>query len=227
MDERASTRLARDRLAMLAESMHVYNDIHVYSDPSRAHLFSAAKRQQKLEPTKMNRSTDLTEFPFPIQPFQAPLPIRGYRVAQAAPKRSRLHLPVMPVQDQKDQQAHLCLRGSTCSVLQASISTPDPDFWILPDFEDWEDWELETDGSASAQHESSWGEKRSVPLLERAVRSNQERLKRRLEGDGWDFVGGKHGEDGKLSNSVAEARAQESVDEEFDFVVLPPMVQAV
>lgn len=69
-----------------------------------------------------------------------------------------------------------------------------------------------------AKKEGTW-----MPLVKRAVNSNRERLRRRLEGDGWDFVGGKYGEDGTALKEEADASAdsEESVDEEFDVVVLP------
>ncbi|KAF2815466.1 uncharacterized protein BDZ99DRAFT_516186 [Mytilinidion resinicola] len=53
-------------------------------------------------------------------------------------------------------------------------------------------------------------------LVERAVSANQERLRKRLEGDGWEFVGGRYGEGEELG---VESEGSE-VDEEFDVVVV-------
>jgi hypothetical protein len=61
-------------------------------------------------------------------------------------------------------------------------------------------------------------------LLRRAASSNRERLRARLEGDGWDFVGGKYGEEEAVLQE-AIGQSQESVDEEFDVVVLPTRVR--
>ncbi|KAF2501892.1 hypothetical protein BU16DRAFT_522777 [Lophium mytilinum] len=53
-------------------------------------------------------------------------------------------------------------------------------------------------------------------LVERAVSSNHERLRKRLEGDGWEFVGGRYGE---IEEVGVESEGSE-VDEEFDVVVI-------
>jgi hypothetical protein len=53
-------------------------------------------------------------------------------------------------------------------------------------------------------------------LVERAVSSNRERLRKRLEGDGWEFVGGRYG-DGDWEEAQSEGS---EVDEEFDGVVV-------
>jgi hypothetical protein len=95
------------------------------------------------------------------------------------------------------------------------------DLWILPDFDEWEaDAGPETPLQEMPAPPSSEGGNWTNKLLARAVNSNRERLRRRLEGDGWDFVGGKYGDDGKLSIDV-DAGSEESVDDEFDVVVLP------
>jgi hypothetical protein len=87
------------------------------------------------------------------------------------------------------------LHQSTCLNLNLAAGDQDTesDLWILPDFEEWE-IDAETSQQSPIPHEREW-----APLLERAVNSNRERLRRRLEGDGWDFVGGKYGEDSKVS----------------------------
>ncbi|KAF1842296.1 uncharacterized protein K460DRAFT_358924 [Cucurbitaria berberidis CBS 394.84] len=105
------------------------------------------------------------------------------------------------------------LHQSTCLNLNlASDDSTESDLWILPDFDD---WELETEQPAPAKRQNEW-----APLLRRAAKSNLERLRARLEGDGWDFVGGKYDEDKKALQEAA-SQSEESVDEEFDVVVLP------
>lgn len=94
----------------------------------------------------------------------------------------------------------------------ASDDSAESDLWILPDFDD---WELDTDQATPVKQQSEW-----APLLRRAAKSNLERLRARLEGDGWDFVGGKYDEDKKALQEAA-SQGEESVDEEFDVVVLP------
>jgi hypothetical protein len=114
--------------------------------------------------------------------------------------------------------------------------TSESDLWILPDFDE---WEFEND---SSEQESKRGDEdeeaqgTSTSLLQRAVQSNRERLRRRLEGDGWDFVGGRYGEGSRnvemaLGMSMMmgceegggelKSEEEESVDEEFDVVILP------
>ncbi|KAJ4374371.1 hypothetical protein N0V83_003112 [Neocucurbitaria cava] len=117
-------------------------------------------------------------------------------------KRSRM---------QRTQQMEL--HQSTClNLTTASDDSAEADLWILPDFDD---WELDTDQAAPVKQQSEW-----APLLRRAAKSNLERLRARLEGDGWDFVGGKYEEDKKALQEAA-SHGEESVDEEFDVVVLP------
>lgn len=93
----------------------------------------------------------------------------------------------------------------------ASADTTESDLWILPDFDDWE-LDAETPRKEPSQAELG-------TLLRRAASSNRERLRARLEGDGWDFVGGKYGEDEKVR--MQEVDVGGVVDEEFDVVVLP------
>ncbi|CAI6336130.1 unnamed protein product [Periconia digitata] len=228
-EEGVTTRLARDRLAMLTE---------LYTNPSRALgiIPTTAKQQHRNRSyarAKRTRSSgaDLNEFPFPLQPSPGLLSTRGYRVAQTPTTATRKHshhnhlpMPVVIAQDQKNPPLDGCYRDSTATaaLLQNSISPPDLDPWVLPDFEDWE-LEAESPSSPSPRREPWRGagaaEKSAewAPLVERAVRSNQERLRLRLEGDGWAFVGrGRYAED-----VVEEGRIEEKVDEEFDVVILP------
>jgi hypothetical protein len=139
----------------------------------------------------------------------------GYWIASSSlvNRRSRLQ----PGQEaQLEQQMH----QSTCLNLNPNVHSADSDLWILPDFDDWEvDQETpQQEHFQAAKKKGPW-----APLVKRAANSNRERLRRRLEGDGWDFVGGKYGEDDAALKEEAEASeaSQESVDEEFDVVVLP------
>jgi hypothetical protein len=109
------------------------------------------------------------------------------------------------------QHQQLELHQSTCLNLNAaSTDTSESDLWILPDFDD---WELDTEMPRKEPTQTELGS-----LLRRAATSNRERLRARLEGDGWDFVGGKYGEDEK---GTMKHMQEETVDEEFDVVVLP------
>jgi hypothetical protein len=104
------------------------------------------------------------------------------------------------------------IHQSTCLNLDAEPGASESELWILPDFEEWE-----MDAGTGEQWAQREGEGEWAPLIKRAVDSNRDRLKRRLEGDGWDFVGGKFGEEGKAGE---ESMSEGSVDEEFDVVVL-------
>jgi hypothetical protein len=132
---------------------------------------------------------------------------------------------------QKDT-SYMELHQSTCLNLNTSDNS-DSDLWILPDFEDWEyddaspithprDKKARINMKAGEDRQSALsGQNDWVSFVQRAASSNRERLRRRLEGDGWDFVGGKYG----YTNEVEEWRStgcgsEESVDEEFDVVVL-------
>ncbi|KAK7188543.1 hypothetical protein DPSP01_005509 [Paraphaeosphaeria sporulosa] len=124
---------------------------------------------------------------------------------------------LQPTQEsQLEQQMH----QSTCLNLNANVNSAESDLWILPDFDDWE-----VDNETPQQKHLPGAKKQSAwaPLVKRAASSNRERLRRRLEGDGWDFVGGKYGEDDAALKEETEASegSQESVDDEFDVVVLP------
>lgn len=125
-------------------------------------------------------------------------------------------IPWLPQCKRTRLQAHqMELHQSTCLNLNmAAQHSTESDLWILPDFDD---WELDNDAQhqSSSKTEGEW-----APLLRRAASSNRDRLRARLEGDGWDFVGGKYGEDEKTLQEAVTS-SQESVDDEFDLVVLP------
>lgn len=132
---------------------------------------------------------------------------RGYFITTTAKPNKRKRPRIYP------QLSHMDMHQSTCLNLNASNN--ESDLWILPDFDEWEADAETPQQEVPPSRSGEW-----APLLARAVNSNRERLRRRLEGDGWDFVGGKYGEDGKLLKEV-DAESEESVDEEFDVVVLP------
>jgi hypothetical protein len=141
----------------------------------------------------------------------SPPPPLSIRIARSTASPSWL-----PQSKRTRFQAHQReLHQSTCLNLNvASDDSTDSDLWILPDFDDWE-LDSETIQQTAAKKDGEW-----APLLQRAASSNRERLRARLEGDGWDFVGGKYGEDGKVMQEAA-SQSEDSVDEEFDVVVLP------
>ncbi len=112
------------------------------------------------------------------------------------------------------------LHQSTCLNLNmASQENSESDLWILPDFDDWayDTANFQKPASRSTQSTTEW-----APFLRRAANSNLERLRARLEGDGWAFVGGKYEEEKKVLQEEASL-SEESVDEEFDVVVLPTL----
>jgi hypothetical protein len=125
------------------------------------------------------------------------------------------------------------LHQSTCLNLNTSDNS-DSDLWILPDFEDWEyddasplthprDQKARINIEAGQDRQSALSEQNEwIPFVQRAASSNRERLRRRLEGDGWDFVGGKYGHTNMEDWPDTGSASEESVDEEFDVVVLLP-----
>ncbi|KAF2632791.1 hypothetical protein BU25DRAFT_417382 [Macroventuria anomochaeta] len=84
--------------------------------------------------------------------------------------------------------------------------------WTLPGFDDDDESSLKTPTTkTSAKTENRWSR-----LLQGAASSNRERHRARLEGDGWAFIGGRYSDEmQELSDGSGE-----SVDEEFDVVVL-------
>lgn len=173
--------------------------------PSRA-PDSPIRRSRATSPAKLtNKRKGTTELDHTASPL-------SIKLAQSVAGVPWLPHPIKRTRLQSHHQMEL--HQSTCLNLNmAADQSTESDLWILPDFDDWE-----LDGEA--QQSSSMTEGEWAPLLRRAANSNRDRLRARLEGDGWDFVGGKYGEDEKtLQDAVASS--QESVDEEFDVVVLP------
>lgn len=145
----------------------------------------------------------------------------------AAPRRSQDTAIRSAKRKATSSPPHISLKATSRTHVQPSqldqkaCSDVEPDLWILPDFDDWaleNDSSTHGNGNPPAAKPGNW-----APLVKRAVNSNRERLRRRLEGDGWDFVGGKYGEQDAAIKEEAEASeaSQESVDDEFDVVVLP------
>ena len=112
------------------------------------------------------------------------------------------------------------IHASTCLNLNASAEdeTSEADLWILPELDDWEEDETETEStiltpSSSAELDAPatrGPENKWAGVLRRAANSNLERLRNRMEGEGWDFV--------KHANQDAEDPDLD--DEEFDVVIL-------
>jgi hypothetical protein len=139
--------------------------------------------------------------------------VPGYKLCRQMINLNRSNTP-----KQISREQRMDIGQSTCLNLNtASKDSTESDLWILPDFDD---WEVEQEAplapaSAPSERESDMGS-----LLRRATKSNLARLRTRLEGDGWDFVGGRYGQDTKTLQEAA-SQDEESVDEEFDVVVLP------
>jgi hypothetical protein len=81
--------------------------------------------------------------------------------------------------------------------------------WTVPGFDDEESESRIATGPMQAKTENRWSR-----MLKSAASSNRARHRARLEGEGWSFVGERYGEDDEVEN-------EESVDDEFDVVVLP------
>ena len=122
--------------------------------------------------------------------------------------------------------------------MAASGQSSESDLWILPELDDWEEGEeTETESSSqgtlspsASQSSTTAPQPPAAPqgpnkwagsFFRRAANSNLERLRTRLEGDGWDFVGGRyHDDEMKCLGGGGGAEGEESLDEEFDVVVL-------
>ena len=166
-------------------------------------------------PPKRKATSDLSYMPKTVLSDHRPL----------SNKRSR------PRQDMSYMELH----HSTCLNFNSADSS-DSDLWILPDFEDWEyddaspaahtankKFTFKVKGKGDEQDKAVARQNEWAPLVQRAVSSNRERLRLRLECDGWHFVGGKYAiEEEWKTGPINEVK--ESVDDEFDFVILLPWV---
>jgi hypothetical protein len=128
------------------------------------------------------------------------------------------------------RQQGINIHATTCLNLnQSTDERSESDLWILPELDDWEedadaDTETETPiltPSSSAELHAPTSpaaatgrpaaENKWAGVLRRAANSNLERLRNRLEGEGWDFV-----------KPVTTYHDHEDLhlDDEFDVVVL-------
>ncbi|KAF1941233.1 hypothetical protein EJ02DRAFT_207251 [Clathrospora elynae] len=128
-------------------------------------------------------------------------------------------LPPQPIHRSSPLQNEQCCMDFQQNVylnfnMAANGDISEPDLWILPDFDDWE-VETKQEGPASVAA-AAVREVELAPLLRRAAISNLERLRTRLEGDGWDFVGGRYGD----SKRTLQEAASHSINGEFDGIVL-------
>jgi len=126
----------------------------------------------------------------------------------------------------RGRDLHMSIHHSTCLNLKPSGEDgEESDLWILPELEDWEADEEPSTTATSGQlppsaclpaKQGDWSS-----LLHRAANSNLERLRNRLEGDGWDFVNGRFSNPTKnLQMHASATQSEESIDDEFDVVVL-------
>lgn len=103
---------------------------------------------------------------------------------------------------------HMSIHRSTTTTNTIDSSMSESSLWTLPGFDD--------GGNGPETMSPSKAENRWSRLLQNAASSNRDRHRARLEGDGWAFVGGRYSDElQELSDESAE-----SVDEEFDVVVL-------
>ncbi|KAH6620256.1 hypothetical protein C7974DRAFT_378342 [Boeremia exigua] len=104
---------------------------------------------------------------------------------------------------------HMSIHRSTSTTMNSSMS--ESALWTLPGFDDADDAPQTTRPQDVTKTENRWSR-----LLQSAASSNRDRHRARLEGDGWAFIGGRYSDElQELSSESAE-----SVDEEFDVVVL-------
>lgn len=100
----------------------------------------------------------------------------------------------------------------SASICTSLTDMSESSLWTLPGIEDGESTRDLKATLTTPATENRWSR-----LLRGAASSNRERHRARLEGDGWAFVGGRYSDElQELSDESGE-----SVDEEFDVVVLP------
>lgn len=138
-------------------------------------------------------------------------PITPPRAPHTSMPTSSTHKP--PRTDRLTSRVHFDLHmsihrsRSTSTTIAASMS--ESSLWTLPGYGD--DEPATTGSPKTTTAENRWSR-----LLHNAASSNRDRHRAHLEGDGWAFVGGRYSDElQELSDESAE-----SVDEEFDVVVL-------
>ena len=176
-------------------------DARAYNKPRHDGLKSNVKfSAQHIQQTSMKQSQTLTP---PMTP-----PRSSHSSMSTTPERKSSQKELATVRVHFD--LHMSIHRS------ASMSTNFTDMsesslWTLPGLDDGEPCSASDSTSTPANPENRWSR-----LLQSAASSNRERHRARLEGDGWAFVGGRYSDEcQELSDESAE-----SVDEEFDVVVL-------
>ncbi|KAJ4336917.1 hypothetical protein N0V95_008485 [Ascochyta clinopodiicola] len=106
---------------------------------------------------------------------------------------------------------HMSIHQDKC-IDTNSTSMTESGLWTLPGFDDEETESEPTSGQSKHQPENRWAR-----MLQSAASSNRQRHRARLEREGWAFIGGRYSDDMQALSD----ESGESVDEEFDVVVLP------
>ena len=129
---------------------------------------------------------------------------------QTTPPRSTMSPRNSPHKDRTISKVHFDLHISlsrSANIASSSAHMSESGLWTVPGFDDEEPNPTPT--PLQAKPENRWSR-----MLQSAASSNRARHRARLEGEGWSFIGERYGED-------EEVESEESVDEEFDVVVLP------
>lgn len=98
-----------------------------------------------------------------------------------------------------------CLDNPSASMTESGL-------WTLPGFDD-----EETEPAAPTSPPQHQPDNRWAQMLQSAASSNRQRHRARLEREGWAFIGGRYSDDLQALSD----ESGESVDDEFDVVVLP------
>ncbi|KZM19584.1 Tripeptidyl-peptidase I [Ascochyta rabiei] len=106
---------------------------------------------------------------------------------------------------------HMSAHRDSCPDTK-STSMTESGLWTLPGFDDEETKSEATSSQPQHQPENRWAR-----MLQSAASSNRQRHRARLEREGWAFIGGRYSDD---MHALSD-ESGESVDEEFDVVVLP------
>lgn len=134
-------------------------------------------------------------------------PPRSPRSSMSSPTRNIVHKERITSKVHFD--LHMAISQSNFTTSAADMC--ESSLWTLPGSSCFETDLGTGTSSLAAKTENRWSR-----LLQKAASSNRDRHRARLEGDGWAFVGGRY------SDELQELSDQsfESVDEEFDVVVL-------
>ncbi|KAJ4990451.1 hypothetical protein SVAN01_04113 [Stagonosporopsis vannaccii] len=173
------------------------------------------------KPRRNSCNANSTGFPTPHYQQLAAMKQSQILTPPSTPPRSpRSSLPTIPAHKSVRSERltsrvhfdlHMSIHRSTSTTLTIHSSMSESSLWTLPGFDDGDDQTETASISKAASAENRWSR-----LLRNAASSNRDRHRARLEGDGWAFVGGRYSDElQELSDESAE-----SVDEEFDVVVL-------